>query len=387
MAPPSSTPRSGTAFVLVAGCAIALVAFGVRSIYGLFVEPLAQERGFPYETIALAIALQNLIWGAAQPLAGAVADRFGPARVLAAGGLVYAAGVALTGYATTPALLHLSAGLLVGLGLAGASFAIVIAAFSRILHPAQRSRATGAVTAAGSLGQFVFAPIGQGLVQGFGFETALYLLALCTALVPVLAVPLAGAGQVKTTPVAGSLRLPGALRVAFGHRSYVLLVSGFFVCGFHVAFITAHLPAHLANIGVAPWIAAWSLGLIGLFNIVGAWTSGELGGRFSRRWLLTAIYTARAVVIAAFVLLPPTDTVVLGFAAAMGLLWFSTVPPTSGLVGVMFGTRYLGTLFGIVFFGHQVGAFAGVALALLAAALHVPIAERPAPRFAAEAAA
>lgn len=405
----SSSSRHRLALVLVAGGLIALVGFGIRSIYGLFVEPLALAHGYSREILGLAIALQNLLWGAAQPLAGGLADRFGPARVLSGGGIVYAAGVALTAVADTPLLLHLAAGVLVGLGLAGASFAVVIATTSRLLPPASRARAAGFVTAAGSLGQFVMAPLGQSLIQEFGYRTALYLLAVFPAVVPFFALALAGADSPPPAKIsAAAPSLSRALVAALRHPSYLLVVLGFFVCGFHVAFIAAHLPAHCSAIGIDPWTAAWALGLIGLFNIAGSWASGELSGRIPRRLLLSAIYGARAVAIVLFLLLPPSSGLVLAFTAAIGILWFSTVPPTSALVAAMFGTRYLGTLFGIVFFGHQLGAFlgvwlggavfdrlgsyepvwwAGVGLALFAALVHLPIGERPAPGFAREAAA
>lgn len=387
--------------IVVAGCLISLITYGLRTSFGLFVDPLSDGRGWGREVFALSLAIQNLVWGLGQPAAGAIADRYGSGRILALGGAVYALGVALMAASTTPLTLHLTAGVLVGIGLSGGSFTIVIAALGRLMPPDRRSWAMGMATAAGSFGQFVFAPLGQAFISSYSWTTALVMLAAFAVIVPVLAAALRGGGAQEDGP---SLSLRQATRGAFGHGSYLLLVSGFFVCGFHVAFITTHLPPHLTDSGVSPRIAAWSLALIGLFNVAGSYGAGVLGNRGSKRRLLSGIYVARAVAIALFIALPPDPTVVLGFAAAMGILWLSTVPLTSGLVAVMFGTRYLGTLFGFVFLSHQIGAFlgvwlggvayeqtgsyapvwwAGVVLALVAASLHWPIAERRAPDFAA----
>jgi MFS family permease len=390
---------------------IALITYGLRTSFGLFAAPIGEGRGWSPEVFALAIAIQNIVWGMGQPFAGAIADRYGSARILAAGGVVYAAGVALMAVSPTPLAFNLSAGVLVGLGLSGASFTIVIAALGRLVPEDKSSQAMGLATAAGSLGQFVFAPLGQAFLTDYGWQTALLLLAGSMVVVPALAVALMGGGD-RQRGTEGSLPAREAVRRAFGHGSYLLLVAGFFVCGFHVAFITTHLPAHIAVVAghshggmhtACPAVAAWALALIGLFNIVGSYGSGMLGARHSKRQLLAGIYLSRAVVIALFITLPPTPAVVLVFAAAMGVLWLSTVPLTSGLVAVMFGTGNLGTLFGIVFFSHQVGAFlgvwlgglameqtgtftpvwlAGIVLAVIAADLHWPIVERPAPSFA-----
>lgn len=391
------------AVVVGCGCAIALLTFGIRSSLGLFTAPISEAHGWSREVFALAIALQNLLWGAGQPFAGALADRFGSARVLAIGGALYALGVALMAVADTPLAMHLTAGVLIGLGLAGGSFTIVMAALVRRVPPEQRSWAMGIATAAGSLGQFLLAPLGQAFILAYGWQTALLLLALGAAAVPALATALKAAPGGRGLAGEVDLGFARTLALAFGHPSYLLLVAGFFVCGFHVAFITVHLPPYLTDRGIDPQLAAWSIALIGLGNIVGSYAAGVLGGRHSKRWLLAAIYGLRAVAIALFVLLPTTPTSVILFALAMGLLWLSTVPPTSGLVAVMFGTRYMATLFGVVFFSHQVGAFLGVwlggllyerhgsydtvwwlgvALGLFAALVHLPIVERPAPRFA-----
>ncbi|AHY45910.1 Major Facilitator Superfamily [Rubrobacter radiotolerans] len=405
------------AFVVLCGCLIALITYGLRTSFGLFAEPIGATRGWSPEVFALAIAIQNIVWGIGQPFAGAIADRYGSARMLAAGGALYALGVALMAVSPTPLTFNLTAGVLVGIGLSGGSFTIVIAALGRLVPEEKSSAAMGLATAAGSLGQFVFAPLGQAFLAGYGWQTALLLLAALMVVVPVLAAALRGRGETAAR-ASDEPALPArdAVRQAFGHGSYLLLVAGFFVCGFHVAFITTHLPAHIADVAghshgghagmntAGPAVAAWSLALIGLFNVAGSYGSGLLGGRYSKRKLLAAIYLSRAVVIALFITLPPTPTVVLGFAAAIGVLWLSTVPLTSGLVAVMFGTRHLGTLFGIVFLSHQVGAFlgvwlggvafertgsfapiwwAGIALAIFAALIHWPIVERRAPRFSA----
>jgi MFS family permease len=395
------------AVVVVCGCLIAVLTFGVRATFGLFTAPISATQGWGREVFALAIAIQNLLWGAGQPFAGALADRFGSARVLAAGGLLYAAGVALMAVAATPLEMTLTAGVLIGLGLAGGSFTIVIAALARRVPPDRRSWAIGIATAAGSLGQFLLAPLGQAFILAYGWQTALILLAGIVALVPVLAVAMASTPGAAGPAGEVDLGLGRTLALAFGHRSYLLLTAGFFVCGFHVAFITVHLPPYLTDHGIAPQLAAWSIAIIGLGNIAGSYAAGVLAGRHSKRWLLVWIYVVRSLAIALFVLLPLSPLTVVMFAVTIGVLWLSTVPPTSGLVVVMFGTRYMATLFGIVFFSHQVGSFLGiwlgglsyeaqgsyhamwwlaVALGLLAALLHVPIAERPAPRFASAAA-
>ncbi|MEW6637162.1 MAG: MFS transporter, partial [Actinomycetota bacterium] len=392
-----------TAVIVASGCLISLVTFGLRTSFGLFAEPISGSRGWSMEVFALAMAIQNLLWGIGQPIAGAIADRYGAARVLAAGGAVYASGVALMATSPTPLAFHLTAGVLVGLGLSGGSFTIVIAALGRLVSEDRRSWAMGLATAAGSLGQFAFAPLGGMFLAAYGPQTALLLLAGFVAVVPVLAVALRGRGTAGEAPNEPALPAREALAAAFGHGGYLLLVAGFFVCGFHIAFITTHLPAHISAAAghahgahaTGPGIAAWALAVIGLANIVGSYTAGVLGGRRSKRKLLSGIYLARAAVIVLFVTLPPSPAAVLAFAALMGVLWLSTVPLTSGLVAVMFGTRYLGTLFGFVFFSHQVGAFlgvwlggvayertggfmpvwwTGVALAVIAAGLHWPIA-------------
>lgn len=392
--------------IVVCGCLISLISFGVRSSYGLFNNPISAAHGWGREVFALALAIQNIVWGLGQPFAGALADRFGPVPVLIGGAALYATGVILTPYSDAPWMLHLTAGVLVGLGLSGAAFGIVLAGFARFMAPEKRSWAAGIATASGSLGQFIFAPMAGAFIAGYGWMQALVMLGCFMLLAPLLSSALRG-GQRPAAGAGANLTLGETLRQAGSHPSYLLLVAGFFVCGFHVAFITVHMPPYLADLGQDPSLAAWALALIGLFNVVGSYGSGVLSGRMSHRYILCFIYAVRAVAIAAFIALPTTPTTVLLFAAAIGLLWLSTVPPTSGLIVTMFGARYLGTLFGIAFFSHQVGAFLGVwmggalfertgsydlvwwvsiALGVFAAVVHWPIQERAAAAPVAQAA-
>ena len=389
--------RRTATLVILAGCVIGLVTFGVRSSLGLFTDPLSSLRGWDREAFAFAIAIQNLMWGLGQPFAGAIADRYGAGRVLAAGGALYAAGTALMAVSTTPATLVLTGGVLLGLGLSGGSFMIVLAAFTRLVPEDRRSWSLGLATAAGSMGQFVFAPLGQAFISEYGVVTALVLLGGFVALVPVLAGALTGRGEPTSEP---ELSVREAIVGAVRHPSYLLLTAGFFVCGFHIAFVTTHLPPYLTDLGLSGGLAASAIALIGLFNVIGAYTAGVLGGHRSRKYLLSGIYFSRAAAFALFVVVPTTTAVVIAFAIMIGLLWLSTVPLTSGLVALMFGTRHVGMLFGFVFLSHQVGAFIGVwlggviydasgdyelmwwlsvALGLFAAAVHLPIAERRAP--------
>lgn len=402
--PSENTPLWQRPFVIiVAGCIICLVGFGVRASFGLFNAPISDAHGWPREVFALALAIQNLLWGVAQPFAGAAADRFGTARVLAVGVLIYATGVVLMPFSDTPTLFYLSAGVLTGIGIATASFAIVMTAFSRRMPEERRSWAFGIATAASSLGQFVFAPLGQAFIAAYGWPTALMLLALILVMCMPLAMPLRGSardGIDQSRAADPEITLGTALSWALGHRSYVLLVFGFFVCGFQIAFITIHMPPYLTESGVATGVAAGSIAVVGLANVVGSYMSGVLGGRFSKRYMLSMIYLLRAVAITVFLLLPLSAASVMIFSAIMGLLWLSTVPPTAGLVAVMFGTRYMGMLYGIVFFSHQVGSFLGVwlggviydhtgsydpvwwlavALGLFATLVHLPIREARAP--------
>jgi len=352
------------AVVVLCGCLIAMIAFGPRSSLGFFLTPMSQEYHWGRDVFSMAVAIQNLLWGIGQPFAGAVADRFGANRVIMVGAAFYALGLALMAHATTPGMLDLSAGVLIGLGLSGCSFNLVIGAFGKLLPESWRSLAFGAGTAAGSFGQFLYSPIGVALMDKFGWQTALTIFAGVTMLIlPLsiaLATPASRAGQTAMVRPAQSARQ--AFAEAFGHRSYVLLVLGFFTCGFQLAFVTVHLPSYLVDRGLSAQIGGWTLATIGLFNIVGSLASGYLGNRMPKRYILSTIYFARALSIVVFILLPASPVTTLIFGAVTGLLWLSTVPPTSALVAVMFGTRWLAMLFGFAFFSHQVGGFLGVLL-------------------------
>jgi MFS family permease len=390
--------------VVACGCMIAMISFGPRSAFGQFLSPLSFSLGWGRDVFALAIAIQNIVWGIGQPFAGAVADRFGAVRVLWAGALLYAAGLALMAYSDTPATLHLTAGVLIGFGLSGCSFNIVIGALGKLLPEQWRSLAFGFGTAAGSFGQFLFSPLARGLIDGFGWQTAL----LAFAGIMLLVLPLA---LVLATPRAEAVAvgmprpqsLTQALSEAFRHRSYVLLVLGFFTCGFQLAFITIHLPTYLIDRGLSADAGAWTIGVIGLCNIVGSLTAGWLGNYMPKRYILAFIYFTRAAAVIVFISLPITFTSAIVFGAVTGFLWLSTVPPTSSLVAVMFGTRWLATLFGFAFFSHQVGGFLGVWLGgllfeqtgsydivwwlsvvfgIASALINLPIVERPVERVA-----
>ncbi|HSI41573.1 MAG TPA: MFS transporter [Xanthobacteraceae bacterium] len=387
-------------FVLLCGCLIATLTFGPRASSGIFLLPMTAEYGWGRDTFGLAIAIQNLLWGVGTPFAGAIADRFGIVRVLCVGAVLYAAGLALMAYASTPGLLHMSAGALVGFGLSGCSFNIVLAAFGKMLPPAWRPIAFGAGTAAGSFGQFLFPPLASGLIGAVGWQETLIIFGATMLLIVPFAFALANpqANAEKSGPPQ-SIR--GALGEAFRHPSYVLLVLGFFTCGFQLAFVTTHLPAYLADKGLSIAVGGWTLAVIGLSNMVGSLSAGWLSSRMPKRHLLAAIYFARGVAIAVFILLPASPASAISFGVAIGLLWLSTVPPTSGLVMLMFGTRYLAMLYGFAFFSHQVGGFLGVwlggllyerlgsydlvwwlsvALSFASAAINLPIVERPVAR-------
>ena len=353
--------RRSVPMVVAAGCLIGAISFGSRSTMGFFLTPMTTENGWSRETFALAIAIQNLMWGVAQPFAGMIADKLGTARVLSGGALVYALGLALMSQTSDAVVLQLTAGVLVGLGIAGSAFVLVLAAFARLLPERMRSLAYGMGTAAGSAGQFIFAPLSQGFIQHYGWQTALLIMAAIMLVVPFLSSALRG--KPKAVPAGGGeadQSIPEALREAFRHRSYQLLVAGFFVCGFQLAFVTVHLPPYLSDLGIPAVYGGYALALIGGFNIIGSLSSGVLSGRMPRRILLSIVYFLRSLVIVFFVLTPASPASVLIFSASMGFLWLSTVPPTQQLVAIMFGTRYMATLFGFVFLSHQLGSSLGV---------------------------
>lgn len=400
----NSTPAYGwrsPRVVIVAACLIAMLGFGIRSSFGLFLDPMTTDRGWSRETFALAMALQNLMWGIGVPIAGAIADRFGAVKVIALGALVYAAGVYGMSVAQTGTALYLTGGLLTGLGVAFTAFSLAMAAMVRVVGADKRSLVLGLGTAAGSCGQVLFSPVTQSFISSFGWQQALVIQA-CVALVLIpLAMALPGTSANSDTQ-GDNQNLSSAISEALSHRGFVLLTAGFFVCGFHVAFIGVHFPAYVKDIGLAPHVGAWSLAIIGLFNIAGSFISGFVGQRYSKKSSLSAIYLARAVVILCLILMPKTPLTIYLFSAFMGLLWLSTVPLTTGIVAQVFGVRYLATLFGLVFLSHQLGSFvgvwmggrlydtygsydgmwwAGIFFGVVAAIVHWPIDEKPLARL------
>jgi MFS family permease len=389
--------------IALCGCAISVLTFGPRSSLGFFLTPLSQANGWGRDVFAFSLAIQNLLWGLGQPFAGAIADKYGAPRVLTVGILLYALGLYLTASATTPAMAHFSAGVLIGLGLSCSAVPMVIGALGKILPESWRYIAFGAVTAAGSFGQFLFSPIAVHLMGVYGWQQTLVIfscvLLLAIPLSMMLIAPKKPAGT--QSAAAPQQSVAQALSEAFGHRSYVLLVLGFFTCGFQLAFVTAHLPSYLADRGLSAEVGGWTLAVIGLFNIVGSLGAGWLATFLPKRYILSFIYFARAISIVAFIMVPASATATLIFGAVTGLLWLSTVPPTSGLVVVMFGTRWLTMLFGFAFFSHQVGGFLGVWLGglvfertgsydtvwwlavlfgVLSALINLPIVEKPVQR-------
>jgi MFS family permease len=349
--------------IIVCGCAIALLSFGPRSSLGFFVQPMSREFSWGRDVFGLALAVQNLLWGLGQPIAGAIADRFGVLRVMCVGAVLYAGGLVMMRYAATPLSLDLGAGVLIGFGLSGCSFNLVLSPFSKLLPPERRGIALGAGTAAGSFGQFLFAPFGVAMIGNLGWQAALTVFAGLMLLIIPLSLALATPAATSTNlPVVQQQSFKTALAEAFGHRSYVLLVLGFFTCGFQLAFITVHLPAYLSDRGVSAQTGGWVIATIGLFNIIGSLGVGWLQNKFPKRYILSVIYFARAMSIVAFISFPITTFSAIIFGAATGLTWLSTVPPTSALVALMFGTRWFATLYGFAFVSHQVGGFLGVLL-------------------------
>ncbi|MEM7502543.1 MAG: MFS transporter [Pseudomonadota bacterium] len=383
--------------VIVAGCLIALLGFGARSAFGLFLEPMTLARGWDRETFSVAMALQNLAWGIGVPLASMLADRYGPTRVLGGGALVYALGILGMASFDSVAALYVFGGLLTGSGIALTSFSIALAAMAKAVDERRQSFILGVGTASSSLGQVIFSPVTQLFIANYGWSSALIALAATAVLILPLALLLPGVTN-GTRPHEADQSIREAIEEALKHRGYLLLTIGFFVCGFHVAFITVHFPSYVSDLGLPAHVGALSLSLIGLFNILGAFLSGVAGARFSKKLGLATIYAVRALVITLLMLAPKTPTTIYLFAACMGVLWLSTVPLTSGIVAQVFGVRYMATLFGIVFFSHQLGSFSGiwlggflydrtgsydivwwsgVALSIAAMLIHLPIDERP----------
>src|SRR5262245_3430929 len=389
--------------IVLCGCLISMIGFGPRATLGFFLTPMSQANDWGRDVFGLALAIQNILWGMGQPFAGAIADRYGTTRVLCAGSVLYAMGLILMAYSTTPGMLDLAAGLFIGFGLAGCSFSVVLAAFGKLLPERWRLVAFGAGTAAGSFGQFLYSPVAVSLMDAFGWQTALLVFGLGTLLVLPLSLALMTA---PAEPGAGAppQSIRQALLEAMGYRSYVLLVLGFFTCGFQLAFITVHMPAYLIDRGLSAEVGGWTIAAIGLFNIVGSLASGWLGNLMPKRYILSFIYFARAAAVLAFILFPVTPISSILFGAVMGLLWLSTVAPTNGIIALMFGTRWLATLAGLAFFSHQVGGFLGVWLGgiafvrtgsydvvwwlsilfgVLSAVINLPIVEKPVVRAAA----
>ena len=343
--------------ILVCGGLVLTLGMGVRHGFGLFLQPMSADLHWGREWFALAMAVQNLAWGAMQPFAGMIADRFGTAKVVLAGALLYVLGLVTMAHATTPLALVLTCGVLIGMGLSGVTFSVISGVLGRAYPPERRSMVLGISAAAGSFGQFAMVPGTQWLLSHLGWYGALLGLGGIALLMVPLAVALAEnrAGAVHTfRQSAGE-----AMREALAHRGYMLLTVGFFVCGFQVVFVGVHLPAYLADKGMPAHVAVTALALIGLFNIVGTYLTGWLGSRMPRRYILSAIYFGRAVVIAVFISLPLTHASVYAFAVAFGLLWLSTVPPTNSIVASIFGVRYLAMLSGFTFLSHQIGSFLG----------------------------
>ena len=384
--------------VIIAGCLISLIGFGIRSGFGLFLEPMTVSRDWSRETFGLAMALQNLMWGVGLPFAGALADKFGSIRVIVFGTICYCIGIYGMSAAESPLALHMTGGVIAGLGIAFSAFTLAMATMVRVVGPERRSFILGVGTAAGSLGQVLFSPLSQGFIIAYGWHTTLLILACMTLLMIPLALCLPTGPPTSVEKQSADQTLKDAFVEALSHRGYVLLTLGFFVCGFHVAFITVHFPAYIKDIGLNPTVGAYCIALIGLMNIVGSFLSGIVGQKWSKKYSLSIIYFSRALVIMILLFLPKTELVMYWFAAMMGILWLSTVPLTTGIIAQVFGIRYMGTLFGVVFLSHQIGSFtgvwlggrffdqtgsydgmwwAGVVVGVLAGLIHLPINEKP----------
>jgi MFS family permease len=389
--------------LVTAGGIVMGLALGVRHVQGLFLLPVVTDHGWTRASFALAMAVQNLVWGVSQPLTGMIADRFGAARVVAACLVLYALGLAAMAHAATPGAFVWSAGVCVGVALSGTAFGAVYGAINRLVAPERRSWALGMAGAIGGFGQFVMVPSAQGLIARAGWSAALVALAIVMAMLLPLAWPLRQRPSAAPAIAEREQALLPALREAFGHRGFWLLNAGFLACGFQLAFIATHLPAYVVDKGLRPVDGVAALAIVALSNTVGTWFFGWLGATRRRKHLLAAIYLVRTSAMALFVLLPPSAPALFGFAAVMGFVWLGTVPLTNGLVSHVFGIRYINTLFGFVFLGHQLGSFLGVwlggilfvathsydlmwliamALGVVSAALHWPIDDRPLARLA-----
>ena len=390
--------------LLLAAAAMLMITMGARQTTGLFVAPIHQSTGVGIAAISFALAIGQFTWGAVQPVFGAIADKRGSTGVLVLGGALLAIGLALTPLMTSQLGLMFTLGLLTAAGAGAGSFSILIGATAQQLSPEKRSFAAGFINAGGSLGQFVFAPLVQVMISFAGWAAAMYSLAAASLLAIPLAWPLrrkaahtTNKGAVAVSTAVGELTLREQLRIALRDRSYWMLHIGFFTCGVHIAFLVTHLPGEIALCGLPASVSAISIALIGLFNVAGSLVAGALGQHMRMKWILAAMYASRAVMIGIYLLSPPTPITFYIFAAALGFTWLATVPPTAGLVGKLFGPRYLGTLFGLTLLSHQLGGFFGawlggvalekfgdyswmwyadMALALLAAAANLPIREK-----------
>lgn len=391
--------------ILMAGTVVLILAFGIRTSFGIFLVPISENMGWGREVFGFSMAVQNLMWGVSQPFAGAVADRWGPGRVIAACGAMYVVGILIMAGAATPFGMTLGTGIVVGIALSGTGFPVILAVIGRSVPEEKRSLYLGLGAAGGSSGQVLMVPLAHGLLGAMDWTVALLLLGAMAAVMVPLAAALAGNPDqgAGLSPAAQKQSIGEAIHEAGGHRGYWLLNAGFFVCGFHVAFVATHLPAFITDAGLDAGYGTAALALVGFGNIIGSWLSGVLGGRYSKRYLLSFIYFARATVFFIFIMTPVTPVSVVVFSFSLGLLWLSTVPLTSGLVAQIFGPRYMATLFGIVFFSHQIGSFLGawlggyfydltgtyevvwwlsVALGIFSGLVHWPIDERPVARLA-----
>jgi MFS family permease len=400
MNPTTHSPRYWP--LVLAATAMLMVTMGIRQSMGLFVNPIVTATGLGIAQISFALAIGQFVWGAVQPVFGAVADKKGPGRVLVIGGLLLGVGTALVPFFDSQWGLLMTLGVLTAAGAGAGSFSVLIGATARHVPAEKRSMVGGVINAGGSFGQFVFAPFVQALISAFGWAAAMWALAVTALSTLPLAWPLrrreavAGAKAATTATAPAGMTLREQLSIALRDRSYWCLHIGFFTCGVHIAFLVTHLPTEIAMCGLSPRVSAISLALIGLFNIAGSLGIGWLGQRYRMKNLLALMYASRAVLIAVYMISPPTPTTFFLFAAGLGLTWLATVPPTAGLIGKLFGPRYLGTLFGLTLLSHQIGGFLGawvgglvverfggytwmwyadIVLALLAAAANLPIRE------------
>ena len=346
--------------VLACGTVILILSVGIRQSFGLFMDPMSSTRGWGREAMALALATQNLVWGLSQPFIGAIADKWGSGKVVEVAGAMYAFGLYLMSQAVTPADVLISNGFLIGLALSGCGYPVVLAVIGRSVPENKRNLFIGIASTGGSSGQLAVIPLSQVFISSWGWPVALLMLGGMAALIVPMAATMVGTKKAPRPGAAAEQTLREALSEASLHRGFVFLTIGFFVCGWQIGFVAAHLPAFLSDHDLPGTVAASALAVIGLFNILGTFTAGMLGTRMRQKHVLAAIYFLRAIVIGAFVLMPKTLPVVMVFAAAVGFLWLATVPLTSGLVARIFGVQYMATLYGIVFMSHQIGSFFGV---------------------------